>query len=637
MNQPVTIREWLETHVSKYRNKSDIIKDCALSCNAKESSVRKKLNSLKDKNKYFRNLFSDNRVRTEELAPIEYRKTTDNLIKTMLSLSRGNVDRLNEITKAVFLKKANLRESELTISFSEIKAESFKRLLNRGLHFQNNENLGEGLYVVLGDSHGKHTKKGIFKLLNKINKTLDVKNIIHIGHILDDDNDISYLWEDIKNLIVLGKKEELPILAAKKNLPYRVIRGKIYLGELTVQNQEQIQDHVKTSLESFPIELSQYSTIVNLHRHELFARPWAYGDNIICSPGCLCERHIIKTIKQIDWKEGKITKVTYPEGYIKYRRMEENNIFWEQGLIFVHINEDGEYDIIPSRIHKTSKGYAVSYFDKIISERGVFNPHSKTFVTGDEHTPKHDNKIFDIQNSVIDDYKPDNYVSVGDFTDGSSISHHDMKHCSATFDRDMNKTLDYMEEMAQVNWQLKKKKNWAKNRFLLKGNHERFHIDFIKKYPQLRRLLDVNFMANVYKYGYHITDHKDVLHLGPVNYIHGDLKFYNTKGNLLEKASKVFGHNTIMGHLHRPAIRFGCYMVPLSGSVDQGYNESIASNWVQGFLTVNTFDEHAFITPYMIRNYRISINSKEYYSTNSDEWKLPDDYDVSIEYSYDRE
>lgn len=49
---------------------------------------------------------------------------------------------------------------------------------------------------MVSDSHGKHTTRGTFRLLNVLNNYFNFDSIIHVGHILDDDNDISYLWKD---------------------------------------------------------------------------------------------------------------------------------------------------------------------------------------------------------------------------------------------------------------------------------------------------------------------------------------------------------------------------------------------------------------------------------------------------------
>jgi predicted phosphodiesterase len=68
-----------------------------------------------------------------------------------------------------------------------------------------NMTLTNGRYLVVSDSHGKHTSRGMFRLLNNLNNNLKFDAVIHIGHILDDDNDISYLWKDFSNFIVVAR------------------------------------------------------------------------------------------------------------------------------------------------------------------------------------------------------------------------------------------------------------------------------------------------------------------------------------------------------------------------------------------------------------------------------------------------
>ena len=60
--------------------------------------------------------------------------------------------------------------------------------------------LTNGRYLVVSDSHGKHTSRGMFRLLNNLNANLKFNAVIHVGHILDDDNDIiaKMFQEDIR-------------------------------------------------------------------------------------------------------------------------------------------------------------------------------------------------------------------------------------------------------------------------------------------------------------------------------------------------------------------------------------------------------------------------------------------------------
>lgn len=534
----------------------------------------------------------------------------DQLVNALLEICRDEFSRLESIRENAFLEKVNLEKDKLPISFTELKKKCKEELIARGLGNPDNINLKSGTYVIIGDSHGKHTKKDMFALLEKVNDTLKPNKIIHVGHILDDDNDISYDWGKFHNLIIVAKAEELRTIQDQRNkfkFNYDISIGSVTINDLFITNQDIISDYVKTPISSLdPQIFDEDKVIVNCHRLEFSTRCRNQGASYFASPGCLCESHIIRTIKQIDFEDGRVIKQANHDGFIKYRRMKHTNNYWEQGMIVVQMDDNKNYTVTPCAIKHTSKGFATSYFDKIITSKGVFKPDTKIFINGDMHCDKHDVDVLDIQEQICKDYKPDIQVNVGDTFNYSSLNHHVMDRGGVIMDKKI------IDEAAQTHFVLKRVSKWANKSHLIFGNHERFAGDFIEKYPQFEKLLDFRFMCDIEEMGYQLTPLKNVLKIGSAKFVHGEIRMYGQTGSKLEKASKTFGRDIFIGHIHRPEIRFGCYSVGLSGELDQEYNECESSNWLHGFGMCNQFMGQSFLTTIAIVNNRCVFDGKSY-------------------------
>ena len=548
----------------------------------------------------------------------------------MVNLSRHNVDKLEEMSKAYFLGKNNLKENELPIPFRDIKEIAKQLLQQMGLCYDAQISLGKGTYIIVGDSHGKHTRKHIINMVKNLSSFLKAKNIIHIGHMLDDDNETSYCWEDVKNLILLAKREELQTLSSLE-YKYNIVRNEIFLGNLSVCNQDEISDYTNTYIGSIKKQVFPNTTVLNLHRHELDTRTSVEGEpSQLVSPGCLCEPHIVRTIKQINWESENVqVKLAYSDGFSKYRRMRHRYIFWEQGVLVVHVDENNNFDIIPCKIRKTSKGYTTSYYDKIITENGIFDPQEKIFFNGDAHVRSHDENVLSLQEQFCKDYKPNIAVNIGDISDNRALNHHEMEK------NGWARSGSVLDEYAGVYYVLKRMRKWANDFHLLFGNHERFAKDFVAKLPQLKDLLEFSFLTNLESIGIKLTKHKEILRLGKLKFIHGDMKMYGARGgSKLEKISQGIGDNTILGDIHYPSMRYGCYSVGLSGKMNQEYNETSVTRWMHGFGYCNVFEGQHFISLISIRKYKFSINNKIYTPQNPSVWQIPL-YKASINYNFD--
>jgi len=553
----------------------------------------------------------------------------NDLAAHMVNLSRHNVDKLDEMSKSFFIEKTNLLEKDLPIPFKDLKRHAQQLLSKMGFYYDSQIQLGKGIYIIVGDSHGKHTRRYMFNLLKTLNKFLKANKIIHIGHILDDDNDISYCWDDIKNLVILAKKEELQQLSDMQK--YNIIRNEIFLGNLSVCNQDEISDYTNTSIGRIKKQIFPNTTVLNLHRHEMDSRTRMVDaeQSQLVSPGCLCEPYVVRTIKQINWDDSKIqVKLAYWDGFSKYRKMRHRYIFWEQGLLVVHVDENNNFDIIPCKIQKTSKGYTTSYFDKIITENEILDPKEKVFFNTDLHVPSHDENILSLQEQFCEDYKPDVVVNLGDLADNRALNHHEMEKNGWK----INKSI--LDEYASAHYVLKQMRRWGKIYHLLLGNHERFVKDFFDKLPQFKDLLSFSFLCNIKSLNINLIDMKNILRLHKMKFIHGDLKMFGAKGSgRLEKASQVIGDNTILADAHYPAIRFGCYSVGLTGKLNQEYNEPSVTRWLHGFGYSNVFEDKCFISLVNIDKNRFSINNKKYVPKNTSKWQIPL-YEAAIGYDY---
>jgi hypothetical protein len=429
----------------------------------------------------------------------------------------------------------------------------------------------------------------------------------------------------------LAKSEELRIIQEQRNkfkFSYEVAREDISIGDLLINNQDLITDYVKTPIASLDSQVfDDDKVIVNCHRLEFSTRCSSNEVSYVASPGCLCEKHTPKTIKQINFEDGRVIKQAYHDGFIKYRRTKHTNKYWEHGLLVVSMDKQKNVTIVPCTIKHTSKGPTMAYFDKMITSKGVFNPDKKIFVNGDLHCDMHDVNVLDIQEQICEDYKPDIQVNVGDTFNYSSLNHHVMDRGGVITDKKI------LDEAAQVHFVLSRCVKWAKESHLIFGNHERFANDFVEKYPQFGYYLDFRFICNLDGMGYHLTQLKNILKIGSTKFVHGEMNMFGQTGNKMEKASKTFGKDVFIGHIHRPEIRFGCYSVGLAGQLDQNYNEPDASNWLHGFGLCNHYMGQSFPTTIAIVKYRCIYNKKTYSPSNIEKWKK-NKYKAHIVYDF---
>lgn len=573
------------------------------------------------------NIFVDD---TDDQVENKKKDLIDQLVNHVLNVCRYDFKRVETISEIDFLNKINLEKGKLLLPFGDLRILAKNKLVSMGFGNPETMELKKGRYIIVGDSHGKHTKKDMFSLLRQVNETLKPDKIIHVGHILDDDNDISYDWGSFKNLVILAKVEELKTIQEQRNkydFSYDIVRENITIGDMVITNQDIISDYVRTPISNLDTEILFKKTVVNCHRLEFSTRCCNDGSSYVASPGCLCENHVVMTIKQIDYQDGRIVKQAFHEGFIKYRRMGQFNKYWERGLLVIEANKQCDFTVVPCSIKKINHGFATSYFDKIITSKGVFAPDKKIIVTGDMHCDLHDVNVLDIQEQICKDYKPHAHVNVGDTMNYTCLNHHIMDRGGVIIDKTI------VDEAAQTFFVLQRVKKWARESYLIYGNHERFAKDFVEKFPQFRGYLDFTFVCNLEGIGYNLIPIKSVLKLGKAKFIHGEIKMFGQTGNKLEKASRTFGGDIFIGHIHRPEIRFGCFSVGLTGLLDHEYNEPESSNWMHGFGMCNQWRGINWMTTIGIVNNSCILNGKTYNPSNVNSWHAGN-YSASIVYKF---
>lgn len=543
--------------------------------------------------------------------------TLNELSYNLLHYSRFDENRLSHITERDFLNTYKFIQPYLNkenITFEEIKNNANNILLNvyGAKHPQLLNIEEEGKYLIVSDCHGKHTKTKTFKLLHTIIDNCKIKNIIHIGHLLDDDDDINYHWKEFDNLIILAKKEELRKILSKENelnTNTKIIREEIIIDNISIKNQDIFtNEYTKTSISSLDARLYNKHTIFNFHKHEMTSKP-TYMDNSVLymSPGCLCEPFVSKTRKTIEWLDGKRVKECYADTYHTLRRYDEMSKLWEQGLYIINFYRDNTYPV-PCRIKdidKDNKG--ILYYNNIFTSSDKIKPEILNLITADTHIPFQNTYILSVIDNLAKKIKFTNHIHLGDICHNQSINH---------FSLDKNKiseiiNTDFMEDVSNTSRLLSLMENWGEHNYLLYANHERFIKDFTDKYPQLKSLFNLNSLFNLKNYT--LIDHKQSLVINNIRYLHGDIPIYNCSGKVQEKISKIYnGYNNpvVMGHIHYPSIQSGCYSVGLTGNKYQGYNEKDACNWIHGFGISGTYKDINWCSTIPILNIKNIANSK---------------------------
>jgi len=567
----------------------------------------------------------------------------EDLVIALLKLSRYNMKRLHKITSRHFFeewKESNDTCKKHNITYKQIEAEAERRLIKTfGLDFDRQNELKPGTYLIVGDSHGTHTQHKTFDLMRNIVKAYNVDSIIHTGHMLDDNNLISYRWKDFNNVIVIPKKEEIRILVQKiesENLGFKLVHEKITVGELDIRNQDYFtNEYTDTSISNLQQKNIQRNIITNFHKHEMHSKNTLRGNYLLyMGIGCLCENFVTSIKRVTDWVGGGQKKEVYTDGYCTSRRREEMKELWERGVVILFVGENNESTPVMIRIYDvTDDECGIGFLNKVVTNKGIYNSDSIDLVTGDMHIPLHDPHTLSIIDSVADKYNFRNHVNLGDVCHNMALNHHAMDKGRVL--ETMNES--FLRETAHTAYVLRQSIEWGRKNYMLYANHERFVEDFFTKYPQLKDTLDIKMLYNLDQLDIELIALKETLEIDNARYAHGDLRPYGIGGKLPDKLSKIFNtYETPMmvGHVHFPSIRAGTYTIGLCGKMDQNYNETTTSQWMHGFGIATNFNSTTWLATIPMLYDRLHMDNNVFESTAPEKWVMKNFKGATVTYDF---
>lgn len=517
----------------------------------------------------------------------------ENLIKRLsdiiLKVVRYDYNRLSALTKEEFETKTAYKGSNEL--YQKVISYATAQLCDKGRLETSNITFNEdGIYLVVGDSFGKHSKTKMFDLLKVLDKKPFTK-VIHLGHALDDDGELSYNWKYFSDrLVFVGKPEELETLHKNKNdYQFSIVQDFVKVGNVVCRNQEQISSYSKQSINTLDQYVYKENTIVNLTRHEYFQKN-SMNDVFIASTGTLAEPFVAETIKQLDFTDGYKVKECYSSAFSKYRKMKENLAYWQNGCFLIQI-KNGKTNVVPLRIKKIGKEYCVCNKGIVVSSNGKIAKADETYaVIADAHLPFINMKAFACMLAQLS-YEEKGIIFLGDLLDGRGVNPH-------ILDRGEAPTACVADEYRKLVLFFKEFSNESE-KILLRGNHEDFYNRFARKYPSLFTLFE-SIEKSIYDNAgvdvrYHDVNapfiYKDV------TFVHGSDKMVGQSGrDVYDKVAKTFNTSTkVMGHTHRPAIFRDVYSVGCLADKDQGYNSVYTSNWKYGMAFVHYYNGVPFV------------------------------------------
>jgi hypothetical protein len=564
------------------------------------------------------------------------------MVEALMNMARYEKDRLKKITPQQFYarhEKSDEYALQHAIPYEDIENEAASRLTEMfGLEFDRERRLEKGVYLIVGDSHGKHTPHETFDLLQNLQEHFNFKNIIHVGHILDDDGLISYRWKDFDNFIVVPKMGEVRGIIQsmkKEKFSFDIVHDRLYTDHLDIRSQDFfMNEYTDTSITNINQNLMHRHTIMNFHRHEMDGRNTPRDRNLMyMAPGCLCDVFVTQVRKIKDWVSGGTMKEAWTSSMPTYQRRHEIMNLWEKGVIILHVDSKGEYTPVMCRIYDLDdEERGIGYFEVLVTSKGIYESDQMDLITADMHVPLHEPKVLSIIDKMAEDYRFTNHINLGDACHNISVNHHNL---------DRRWVMEYANvsllwESAYTSFILGKSAKWADNNYLIYANHERFLDDFFKKYPQFKEMFDVNMLYNLGEHGIELIPLKDYIKLRNVTYIHGDIKHFGLGGRMLDRNAKNFDSSinpVVQGHSHYSAIRSGSYAIGLCGKLDQKYNEVNSSRWNHGFGIASSHGERTWVTTIPILFDNLYLNGKHYRGSNDSKWVM-DDFKATIHYEF---
>jgi predicted phosphodiesterase len=237
-------------------------------------------------------------------------------------------------------------------------------------------------------------------------------------------------------------------------------------------------------------------------------------------------------------------------------------------------------------------------------------------VVGDHHVPEHDKAAHKAIFNLMDDYKFDGIIEIGDFLDLSCISH---------WNKGKNRILegkrlknDYIAGNAVLDEFDKRLPAGAEKHFF-KGNHELWVDQLIDETPALEGLFDIESALKLKERGYKVYAYNEIVSFGRLKITHGIYAGANpAKTHVMKTLS-----NILVGHCHSPEmvlVHSPAKEVSVVGYVNgclcgmaPEYMKNKPSNWAVGFAILYLFPEGAFdVTLIRMVKSRFVFNGKVY-------------------------
>ena len=235
--------------------------------------------------------------------------------------------------------------------------------------------------------------------------------------------------------------------------------------------------------------------------------------------------------------------------------------------------------------------------------------YKRAIVIPDTHFPYQDNKAMSVVYKAIRMIKPSAFISLGDLTEGKSVSHW-------TWKKKKKPSLEYLlpmvdEEIKRVNSEIDRLQMHldhvgVKERIVLEGNHDIWFNDFVESYPYLKGYT----FKKAFKFderGWKVIPHNE-----PFRYnnsklvmIHG--AFVNQ--HHAKKHAQTYMCNVLYGHTHDlqrhtitrynengeqapiQALSLGC-LKDMSREVNSFCKSLI--NWSHAFAIVDFYEDRNF-------------------------------------------
>lgn len=524
-------------------------------------------------------------------------KSKVDIVVQFLDACDYNKDNIDTIRKDKFVRCFNVNPK---IDFNALKKQAKDRLEDLGYCNPSKYNLTEdGSYLIFGDTFGKKTSSAKFELLRKIADTHSVNAVIHIGHATDDYNDVSNAFDKFRqDVYFIPIKNELKDVHHFCNhnpkMRYNVIRDSIQVGDCKVTCQDHISPYVKTAVSSLDSLIYSGKCIVNCTRHEYFTRTSSKGVKFICSPGAMAEPHVVRIAYKLTLANGGRINVmpVNRDSFLKYRKNDIDKELWEMGCIIVHV-KDGVAMPEMVRINVNEDGYAcVTKAGIYISNKSIEQIKPEFAILSDVHAPNIDLSVITECMKKLSEAEPHEIIINGDFMDCRSANPHNIYEAmSSDFDSELehaSNLLQWLSKIAPVK--------------LLYGNHEDFLRRFFEQFPQWKTFITKAIKTK-------LTEYAELLDCNPNQIIpltddskvlHGSAKLFGVNGTQIEKVARSVDRNTIIGHSHSPAIRYGVYCSGCLCDLEQGYNNSVTTNWAHGFILVFNKNGATFIQQILI-------------------------------------